>query len=497
MIHSHEYEFCQSPPPPPPIVMPTTALPPLHPAAWQLQMARLMLLQQQQQLQKTGGVPICAPAPTTAAPRAVTLGPLPPTGTPAVKAPTTPSAPGATQPQPPVVVPLTVPSSAPVSQPSTVKIQNPKPKVPQKEPRIPITTTTTSKPVSKDQNTSNSVSTLPPEHTSSSQVHDRQLKELHASFLRAVQSSREDSTDSDTSEESTSRFGNATTDQNPLDFVTNSASSLPVTSSILASSASGTLLHASQSLTSRSFDDFHKHLGMYLPPSESLVGGHQTGTALDSTNPEEADGSSSLFDHSYFNPDSYAMFAIESANAASHHSAYMTNPVDWDDSVSGAFDVSGTVKLVAEHGLHNSSINDTDAPEASASPEDTAPQTDKQSRQALYAAKRAAVSSRSFGSLSSSGAASSTTSETLHPVSEMSASATEAETTSGQDSTESNNSSEETKTEESNESDSASSSEDDVKRKRRVAFEDDIVPSSKMPRKARATIRSTANNQTG
>jgi hypothetical protein len=117
------------------------------------------------------------------------------------------------------------------------------------------------------------------------------------------------------------------------------------------------MLHGSPPLTSsRSFDDFHRFLGDDL-------------AMLDQTTKQEAAASlpqdnvsRSLSQHppcavpatmALFSADSYAMFAQESAMAASQHAAYLNDSGSFDGMKntrkSPMFDIEGVVKLVSEH----------------------------------------------------------------------------------------------------------------------------------------------------
>jgi len=119
--------------------------------------------------------------------------------------------------------------------------------------------------------------------------------------------------------------------------------------------------------TSKSFDDFHRSLGM--DPASS-VAPLQVGPRL-------PDGDAAARTSAAFSADSYALFAAESAAvAASQHAAYLpTNGVLAGDVTNshfakrrnGSFDHSGVVKLVAEHvGLRKSAAS---APSAAPAPE--------------------------------------------------------------------------------------------------------------------------------
>lgn len=114
-------------------------------------------------------------------------------------------------------------------------------------------------------------------------------------------------------------------------------------------------LQCSPAFTSRSFDDFHRFLGKDLTPlddgaAETALAESPRPTNTTTTNlPDRA----FLDTSALFTAESYAMFAQESALAASQHAAYLAPGQDRmstsANSPQGSFDFDGAMKLLSQH----------------------------------------------------------------------------------------------------------------------------------------------------
>jgi hypothetical protein len=109
-------------------------------------------------------------------------------------------------------------------------------------------------------------------------------------------------------------------------------------------------LKCSPPITSRSFDDMNQFLGTdslqlgeaVLPPTLCEAGKGEITPPATTT--------------ATFTAESYAMFAQESAMAASQHDAYLSHglgPFGDASQVAGSFDIDGMVRLLSEHMHHN------------------------------------------------------------------------------------------------------------------------------------------------
>jgi hypothetical protein len=111
-------------------------------------------------------------------------------------------------------------------------------------------------------------------------------------------------------------------------------------------------LQCSPPITSRSFDDMHRFLGkdsLQLGEASSLP------KLTKATLHEAAKNEKTPDTGATFTAESYAMFAQESAMAASQHDAYLSHGFGpfVDANKSPAFDIDGMVRLLSEHMNHN------------------------------------------------------------------------------------------------------------------------------------------------
>ena len=113
-------------------------------------------------------------------------------------------------------------------------------------------------------------------------------------------------------------------------------------------------LQCSPPFTSRSFDDFHRLLGKDLSPLDEESS--KAGSQEKKSPPTASDSSKKKFDTTaLFTAESYAMFAQESARAASQHAAYLNHAALNPSAPSqrsqriGSFDFDSTMKLVSQH----------------------------------------------------------------------------------------------------------------------------------------------------
>lgn len=114
-------------------------------------------------------------------------------------------------------------------------------------------------------------------------------------------------------------------------------------------------LQCSPPFTSRSFDEFHRFLGKDLSPlDEGNESSHeQTEVGMELHTDDKAETKKlSLDTTALFTAESYAMFAQQSAVAASQHAAYLSQSHHISprhSATPGSFDFDNTMKLVSHH----------------------------------------------------------------------------------------------------------------------------------------------------